>query len=69
MYLNNISKVGGFEMSLDGQERSSAGACPKEHNIECQTDVDCTNKIVKGSPNEHCSKCVCWHVPVCDIKK
>ena len=78
IYLINISKVDGFERIdeeqmrdwlMDSKERSTAGRCPKSHNIECQTDEDCANKIVLGSIDEHCSKCVCWHVPICDVKR
>ena len=45
------------------------GICPEGQNPECQTEEDCLTKIAEGALHENCSKCICWHVPHCDIKR
>ena len=54
----------GLELRSDDE-----GICPEGQNPECQTDEDCVIKISEGVLHKHCSKCVCWHVPHCDIKR
>ena len=59
----------GMEVYPDSNELQSRSVCPKNEGMGCEKDEDCTTKISNGKLNEACTKCVCWHVPVCDIKK
>lgn len=54
----------GLELQPDDED-----ICPEGQNPECQTDEDCVIKISEGDLHKNCSKCVCWHVPHCDIKR
>ena len=61
---NRNQHVNGVELHPPEKER-----CPDGHHPECQTDEDCVNRISDGSLHGNCSKCVCWHVPNCDVKR
>ena len=68
--LNFKLNVDGLELYAPGEEQVSIRAlCPENQNIECATDEDCVNKISEGSLHKNCAKCVCWRVPVCDVKR
>ena len=62
--LSTVKNIGGLELHPKSQDQ-----CPDGQHPECQTDDDCANKISEGSLHENCSKCVCWNVPLCDIKR
>ena len=61
--------ISGLEIYEPGEERVSRAMCPEGQNIECETDNDCASKISEGTLHQNCAKCVCWHAPVCDVKK
>ena len=62
--LSTVKNIDGLELYPKSQDQ-----CPAGQHPECQTDDDCANKISEGSLHENCSKCVCWNVPLCDIKR
>ena len=62
--LSTVKNIGGLELHPKSQDQ-----CPDGQHPECQTDDDCAKKISGGSLHENCSKCVCWNVPLCDIKR
>ena len=62
-------KTDAMEMYPDGNELNIRSTCPDKEGMGCETDSDCTKQISGGKLSEQCSKCVCWNVPVCDIKK
>ena len=62
-------KTDAMEMYPDGNELNIRSSCPDKEGMGCETDSDCTKQISGGKLSEQCSKCVCWNVPVCDIKK
>ena len=69
MIMTSVFTTIAMEVYLDGDELQSRSVCPKNEGMGCEKDEDCTTKISNGELNEACTKCVCWHVPVCDIKK
>ena len=62
--LSTVKNIDGLELHPKSEDQ-----CPDGQHPECQTDDDCANKISGGSLHENCSKCVCWNVPLCDIKR
>ena len=62
--LSTARNIDGLELHPKSQDQ-----CPDGQHPECQTDDDCAKKISGGSLHENCSKCVCWNVPLCDIKR
>ena len=62
--LSTARNISSLELHPKSQDQ-----CPDGQHPECQTDDDCANKISVGSLHENCSKCVCWNVPLCDIKR
>jgi len=62
-------KIDAMEMYPDGNELHTRSSCPDNEGMGCETDSDCMKQISGGELSEQCSKCVCWNVPLCDIKK
>ena len=61
--------VNGLELYPFGKRMDSRAVCPEDTIIECKSDKDCLDRIAVNSLDENCSKCICWNVPVCNIKK
>ena len=69
MIMTSVLTTVAMEVYPDGDELQIRSVCPKNEGMGCENDEDCTTKISDGKLNEACTKCVCWHVPVCDVKK
>ena len=71
LLINLVTDLGieAMEFYSDGEPFNTRSSCPDDEGFGCNNDDDCTTKISKGSLNENCSKCICWNVPVCDVKK
>jgi hypothetical protein len=61
--------VSGLEIYPSSEAKVRRDVCPEDTFVECKTNEDCAKQIDESSLDENCSECVCWNVPVCDVKK
>ena len=69
LILNIKLEVCGLEIYPPSEGKDHRDVCPEDSMVECETNEDCRTQIDESSLDENCSKCVCWNVPVCDVKK
>ena len=69
LILNIKLEVCGLEIYPSSEGKDRRDVCPGDRTVKCETDEDCRKQIGESSLDENCSKCVCWNVPVCNVKK